>query len=260
MILTFLPEKKALLPPSGKPSLAILYFENNSGDKNLEFWKTGLTELLITKLSQSKFIKVLSSDSIYSILKKLKLDEAKKYTKEDLIAVANEGGATHTISGSIMKAEQNIIMTLTLQKPHAGERISSITVECHGENEIMTKVDEVARKIKLDLDLTDAQITADLDRGIGTITTSSLEAYKYYSEGRALHQQGKYRESISLMEKAVALDPGFAMAYRSMGIAYGILGQPEDVMKYLQKAIALSDRISEKERYIHRRRLLLPFR
>jgi serine/threonine protein kinase/Flp pilus assembly protein TadD len=250
VLLKILPGKKAVLPPSGKPSLAILYFENNSGDKNLEFWKTGLTELLITKLSQSKFIKVLSSDSIYSILKKLKLDEAKKYTKEDLIAVANEGGATHTLSGSIMKAEQNIILTLTLQKPHTGERIGSMTVECHGENEIMTKIDDVARKIKLDLDLTDAQITADLDRGIGTITTSSLEAYKYYSEGRALHQQGKYRESISSLEKAVALDPGFAMAFRSMGIAYGLLGQPEEMMKYLQKALALSDRVSEKERYI----------
>ena len=249
VLLKILPGKKAVLLPSGKPSLAILYFENNSGDKNLEFWKTGLTELLITKLSQSKFIKVLSSDSVYGILKKLNLDAAKKYTKEDLINVANEGGATHTISGSIMKAEQDIIVTLTLQKPHAGERISSITFECHGEKEIMTKVDEVATTIKLDLDLTGAQITADLDRGIGTITTSSLEAYKYYSEGRALHQQGKYRESISLMEKAVALDPGFAMAYRSMGTAYAILGQPEEVKKYLQRALSLSDRISEKERY-----------
>jgi len=250
VLLKILPGKKAVLPPPGKPSLAILYFENNSGDKNLEFWKTGLTELLITKLSQSKFINVLSSDSIYSILKKLNLDEAKKYTKEDLITVANEGGATHTISGSIMKAEQNIIITVTLQKPHTGERISSIPVECHGEKEIMTKVDEVARKIKLDLDLTDDQIATDLDREVGKITTSSPEAYKYYSEGRELHQQGKFRESISLMEKAVAVDPGFAMAYRSMGIAYGNLGQPEEGKKYLQKAIALSDRISEKERYL----------
>lgn len=250
VLLKILPGKKTAIPPSGKPSLAILYFENNSGDKNLEFWKTGLTDLLIAKLSQSKFINVLSSDSIYSILKKLNLDEAKKYTKEDLIKVANEGGATHTISGSIMKAEQNIIITLTLQKPRTGERISSIPVECHGEIEIMTKVDEVARKIKLDLDLTKDQVATDLDREVGKITTSSPEAYKYYSEGRELHMQGKYPESISLMEKAVALDPGFAMAYRSMGMAYFNLGQPEETKKYLGKALSLSDRISEKERYI----------
>ena len=250
VLLKILPGKRAVLPPAGKPSLAILYFENNSGDKNLEFWKTGLTELLITKLSQSKFINVLSSDSIYSILKKLNLDEARKYTKEDLIKVANEGGVTHTISGSLMKAEQNIIITLILQKPHTGERISSIPIECNGEKEIMAKVDEVARKIKLDLDLTNAQIAADLDREVGKITTSSPEAYKYYSEGRELHNQSKFRESISLMEKAIALDSGFAMAYRSMAIAYGNLGQREEARKYLQKAITLSDRISEKERYL----------
>ena len=250
VLLKILPGKKAIPPPSGKTSLAILYFENISGDKSLDAWKTGLTELLITKLSQSKFINVLSSDSIYSILKKLNLDEAKKYTKEDLIKVANEGGATHTISGSLMKAEQNIIITLILQNPHTGERISSIPVECNGEKEIMRKVDEVARKIKLDLDLTKSQISADLDVEVGKITTSSPEAYKYYSEGRELHLQSKFRESISLMEKAVAIDPGFAMAWRSMAAAYGNLGQPEEVMKYLQKSMALSDRISEKERYI----------
>ena len=96
----------SLPPPSGKPTLAILYFENISGDKNLDAWKTALTELLITKLSQSKFISVLDGNTIYSILKRLSLDEAKKYTKEDLLKIANEGKATYTLSGSLMKAGQ----------------------------------------------------------------------------------------------------------------------------------------------------------
>jgi len=58
---------------------------------------------------------------IYSILKKLNLDEARKYTKEDLLKIANAGGATHTLSGNLMKAGQNILLTLSLQKPETKE-------------------------------------------------------------------------------------------------------------------------------------------
>jgi len=61
--------------PTDKPSLAILYFENNSGDEALDNWRSGLSEMLITDLSQSKFLHVLSSDRIYTLLEKQDLLE-----------------------------------------------------------------------------------------------------------------------------------------------------------------------------------------
>jgi serine/threonine protein kinase/predicted Zn-dependent protease len=251
LILVFLP-KRDLAPPSatGKPSLAILYFENTSGDKSMDPWKTGLTDLLITKLSQSKYITVLSSDRIFSLLKKLNLQEAKKYTTEDLVRVADAGGATYTLSGSLMKAGKNIIMNLTLQKPRTGEVISPLNIECGGEEEIFAKVDELARTIKSDMKLTPEQIGSDNDKEIGKITTGSPEAYKYYSEGRKYHVNGEWRKSIPLVEKAVAIDPDFAMAYRSLAMAYGNLGYDSEMKENLQKAFDLSDRVSDKERYI----------
>jgi len=251
VILRLLPKRQlALLPPSGKPSLAILYFENISGDKTLDPWKTALTELLITKLSQSKFINVLSSDRIFSILKRLNLQEAKKYSTEDLVKVADEGGATYTLSGSLMKAGKNIIMTLTLQKPRTGEIISPLNIECSGEEEIFPKVDELARTIKSDMNLTPDQIATDIDKEVGKITTTSPEAYKYYSEGRKYHNDGEFRKSIPLMEKAIAIDPGFVMAYRSLAMSYRNLGYSAEAKKYFQKAFDLSDRASDRERYI----------
>jgi tetratricopeptide (TPR) repeat protein/TolB-like protein len=250
LIWRFLPRKPAALPLSGKPSLAILYFENISGDKNLDTWKTGLTELLITKLSQSKFITVLSSDRIFSILRKLNLAEAKRYSTEDLVNVANEGRATYTLNGTIMKAGPNIVVTLTLQKPRTGEVISPISVESKGEEEIIPKVDELAVKIKSDLNLSSEQISADIDKPAGKITTSSPVAYKYYIEGRKLHYEGEDREAILLMEKAVAVDPEFAMAYRSMAMGYSNLSYKTESRKVLEKAMQFADRISDRERYL----------
>jgi len=248
----FLPKHYVAPPPSGKPSLAILYFDNVSGDKSLDAWKTGLTELLITKLSQSKFINVLDGTTIYSILKKLNLDEAKKYTRGDLQKIADEGGATHTLSGSLMKAGQNIIITLSLQKQRTGEVISSIPVECHGEQEIMSKMDEVATKIKSDLDLSPQQIAGDIDKEIGKITTSSPEAYKYYSEARRFHLAQDYGPAIPLYEKAVAIDPAFAMAYRGLAAIYSNSGNVVRTRENIKKAMELSDRVSERERLLIR--------
>jgi serine/threonine protein kinase/Flp pilus assembly protein TadD len=242
--------KTPIVPPSGRPSLAILYFKNISGDKSLDPWETGLTIMLIAKLSQSRYIDVIDENSIFGILKKLNLAEAKKYTKEDLVKIANEGGATHTISGTIMKAGQNIVMTLILQQPNAGGVIDSIPINCKSEDEITSKVDEVTNKIKLDLKMTPEQIGSELNIEAGKVTTSSPEAFKYFTMARGLISNLDNEAAIPLLEKAVALDPGFANAYRSLGAAEGNLGHIDKARMYRRKAFELRDRVSERERYL----------
>jgi serine/threonine protein kinase/Tfp pilus assembly protein PilF len=244
--------KKEVIPviTSDKPSLAIMYFENNTGDESLEYLRSGLSEWLITDLSQSKYINVLSGDRVFSILKKLNLLETKKYSSEDLTEVANQGRVNHVLKGSYIKVGENFVITVMLQKPHTGEVISSKKVECKGAEEIPSKVDELTNEIKLDLNISREQIASDIDREVGKITTNSPEAYKYYIEGRKYHTLGENRKSIPFMEKAVAIDPEFAMAYRSMAVAYGNLGYGSEWRKYIQKAFELTERLSDRERYV----------
>ncbi len=243
-----LPHKKAMLSPSGKPSIAILYFENISADPSLDDWRTGLTELLITDLDQSRYLSVLGSDRVYGLLKRSGLDQAKKYSSEDLKKIAEEGGVEYTGSGSIMKAGENIIITFALRKPQTSETIPSHKLECRGEAEIASKVDELTRLIKSDLKLTNAQISADADKGLKEITTSSPEAYRFYAEGRRLNDEGDFVQSIESLKKAVALDPQFAMAYRQMWVVYSNMGRFAESDESLKKAVEFSSRVSDKER------------
>lgn len=256
VILSVLPGKKLALGPtvSGKPSLAILYFDNVSGDQSLDPWKMGLSELLITKLYQSKFMNVLDGTTVYSILKKLNLDDAKKYTKEDLQKVANEGRATHTLTGSLMKAGQNMIITLSLQKPRSGEVVSSLTVECRSEEEIMSKVDEVATKIKSDLNLTQTQIAGDIDRNLSDISTANAEAWAYYIEAQRYWVRGEPIKAVPLLQKALALDPEFVLAYWLLAFAHASVG---DIPEYRRYAAGLRElvqkhpeRTTERGRYL----------
>jgi serine/threonine protein kinase/Tfp pilus assembly protein PilF len=239
-------------PPllSGKPSLAVMYFKNNTSDEEYDIWRSALSDSIITDLSQSKYINVLSGDQLYGILRKLDLLEARNYASEDLKRVAAEGGVNHILQGSLSKAGDTFRIEFTLQDMTTGKIIGSDRVEGKGEQAMFPMVDELTRKIKADLELSDEEIAADIDKEVEKITTSSPQAFKYYVEGREFHHKGEYREGIQYMEKAVALDPDFAMAYRSIAAGYWNLALFSEANKYLQKAFELKDRLSDRERYL----------
>jgi tetratricopeptide (TPR) repeat protein len=243
---------KAAAPPvpTDKPSLAILYFENNSGDTALDNWRSGLSEMLTTDLSQSKFLHVLSSDRIYTLLDKQDLLEKDKYSTDDLINVAAQGGVNHIIRGSFITAGEKFIINTTLMRADTAEVISSIREEGMGEVSITDSLDKITKRIKSDLNLSEEQISSDLDKELAQITTKSPEAFKYYSEGVKLFNQGRYRASIPLIERATGIDPEFAMAYRSLGMAYGNLGLAPRRKKNLEKAMDQTDRLSDRERFM----------
>jgi tetratricopeptide (TPR) repeat protein len=241
-----------VIEPGGKPSLAVVYFENNSGDANLDNWRSAFSELLTSDLSQSKYIRVLRSDEIYGIFKRLNLMEAKRYSADDLKNVARNGGVNHILKGSYIKAGNNFKITAMLIDADTGDTISSLSVKAEGEKEIFAKVDELTREIKSELNISSSQIADDLDEEIGRITTNSSEALKYYIEGRKYHRSGEFLKSIQVMEKAVSIDPQFAMAYRSMAMSYSLRGYLSKRSELLNKALESSWRLSDKERYLIR--------
>jgi serine/threonine protein kinase/tetratricopeptide (TPR) repeat protein len=233
---------------SGMPTLAVLYFENKSGDPKLDNWRDGLTELLIEALGQSRYIRVVTSDQLYTVLKRLGLADARKYSSEDIEKIAAQTRATHVLRGSYIKAGDSFVITAGLQKPGTAERQTALRLEARDEKEIIPKIDELTRQVKEGLNLTPTQIADEIGKDASTVTTSSPEALKYYIEGRRLHLKLEWEQSIACMEKAVAIDPEFAMAYRSMGIAHNYLGHWAEARKYVKKAFDLSDRLPENER------------
>jgi tetratricopeptide (TPR) repeat protein len=236
--------------PGGKPSLAVVYFENNSGDANLDNWRSAFSELLTADLSQSKYIRVLRSDEMYGIFKRLNLMEVRRYSDDDLKNVARDGGVNHILKGSYIKAGEHFKITAMLIDANTGETISSLSVKAAGEKEIFAKVDQLTKEIKSELNISSSQIANDIDGDIKQITTSSSEALKYYIEGRTYFNSGEFDKSIKVMEKAVAIDPQFAMAYRSMAFAYGNQGVESKYVEYLRRALEYRHRSSAKERYI----------
>ena len=250
VIWQILPKQKvASLAPSGKPSIAVVYFDNNTGDEGLDHWRKAIAELLITDLGQSKYIKVLGKDSLYNILVQTNLLEAKSYSSEDIKEVATRGGVNHVLQGGFVKAGETFRINYTLQDAGTGELLGSESMEGKGVESIFSMVDDMTKRIKENFKFSDAQIESDIDRHIGEVTTRSSEAYKYYHEGIKYDMEGDYPKVIEYMEKAVAVDPDFASAYHAMSWAYGNQGYRSEENKFLTKAMELSDRLSDREKY-----------
>jgi serine/threonine protein kinase/Tfp pilus assembly protein PilF len=249
IIWRLIPPKEAIPPPSGKPSLAVMYFKNNTGDEGLDHWRTMIADLFIADLTQSKYIDVLSGERLFQVLSDLNQLEAKSYSSDILKQVAAQGRVNHILVGNYAKAGDTIRINVTLQEADTDKTLASEGVEGKGEESIFSMVDELTKKVKANFKLSPEEIADDIDREVGDITTSSPEAYKYYVEGRRTFLKGEWRQSILLMEKTVAIDPEFAMAYRSIAMSYNNLGLMSERNKYMQKALESSDRSSDRERY-----------
>jgi len=250
VIWQLLPQKEAISVPSGKPLLAVMYFENNTGDESLDHWRKMIPGLVIADLTQSKYIEVLSGEKLYSILSDLNQVDAKSYSSDILKQVAAKGRANHILVGNFAKAGESIRINVTLQNARTEKTVGSEGVEGKGVESIFSMIDELTGKIKTNLKLSDEEIASDIDRDVGAITTSSPEAYRYYMEGRDYHNAGEGRKSIQSMEQATAIDPEFAMAYRSMAMTYNNYGYESAKKKYLQKAFELTDRLSDREKFL----------
>lgn len=236
--------------PDDKSSIAVMYFRNNTGDSELEHWRSALTDLLITDLSQSRYVRVLSAERVYNILQELNQLEATTYSADVIREVAQRAGVHYVLVGGYTRAEDSFRVTCSILEASTGELLGSESISGEGEASFYAMVDELTRRIKSRLNITGERLALDQDREVGDITTSSPEALKLYSEGRKLHLAGDYYGSLSEMQKALEIDPEFAMAHRSVAMSYNNLGYKPAKKTALTKAFELRDRVSEKERYL----------
>jgi serine/threonine protein kinase len=249
-LLKFLPKKEAPASSSGPPSVAILYFKNNTGDKNLDIWREGLSLSLATKLSQSRYIRVLDQSQIYGILKRLNFLEQDSFTPEELKEIASRGLATHIVRGSLSKAGERFRIDLTLQNASTLEIIAPETEDGMSEESLFAMVDGLAERLKTNLGFTAQQRATDSSQKIGDVTTTSIEAFKQYVQGQKSYNAGELTQAISFFEKSLAIDPQFAMAHLWMGLTYNLGGPWNKSRISLQKAFDLRERVSERERLL----------
>ena len=247
----------ASLTQNGRPAVAVLYFENQTGDESLDWMRMGLTDMLVTDLSQDTNIEVLGTDRLFQILDGLNRADDRVISADVIQQIAERAGVDRVLVGSYFKAGEMIRINARLQEAGTGRIVSSERVEGVGEAGIFGLVDELTRRIRSQMALLVTGPSAllarpgdedrSLDRGVTEVTTSSVEAYRYYAEGINLHERNLQTQAVPMFEKAIDIDPNFAMALAKLAVVSNNLGLSG--REYARRALDNSDRLTTRERY-----------
>ena len=233
------------------PALAVLDFENASGDADLGKWAAGLPALLTTDLQQSKRFRTVGTDLVFGALRKHGLAAAGRFSREELRRLARELKADYLLCGRLMKAGPAIVVTTTLQDARTGDAVRTDRIVCADEQALLAEADALCRLIKSGLERKAAAAGDDVDHDVEDLTTSYALAYRYYAEALRYHTTGDYERSLLMLKKAVELDPQFALAYRLMSVDARNLGYFAQEAEYMRTAFELSGRLPEGSRERH---------
>jgi eukaryotic-like serine/threonine-protein kinase len=249
--------------PGDRPSVAVLYFQNNTGDPQLDWLRTGLTDMLVTDLSQSSAINVLPTDRLYQILASLKRQDDRQLGFDTVQAVAERAGVRHVLVGNYMKAGDTIRINVTLQDVGTGRNLTAERVEAPSEAALFSSVDDLTRRLQTKLAPAPSglrsllplpgsgatQPAAGLLRNLQEVTTSSMDAYRAYVQGADLHERGRDREAEPLLKQAITLDPKFALAMARVSAVENNLGRLDLSQSYAKQAVDHADRLTPIERF-----------
>ena len=235
----------------GRRSLAVLYFDNITGEPGLDWLRTGLTDMLVTNLAQAPELRVVSTQRLYQILEASGHRDDRSLSGDAVATVARQAQATTALVGSFVRAGSRIRIQASLQDPRTGEVIASERVEGDPDQGLFGLVDELTSRIRRRLETPSLVRFAEKkeNKKLQEVTTASVEAYKAYAEGSRFHERMQEREARAHFEKAVEADPGFAMALAKLSVVSANLGDIDAARQYSAKAIARAESLPAGERY-----------
>ena len=230
----FIPRISFLSPPPEKPHLAVLPIKNYTGDESRSHLQDALTNLIVSDLYQSRYIRVLTAERMNKILEDMNKLDAESYTAEDLKKIASLEGVTHFLNGAVTKFGEKIRLNISIQEASSWKTTWSDQID-GTENDMFAMVDVLTRTLKTQLNLTEEQISDDFDKAVAEVTTPNERALQFYIQARRAMNDTEWNLAIELFQRAVALDPDFAMAYRYLSGVYNHLALATGDQSYWDK-------------------------
>jgi len=233
------------VPRAPKDSLILANFINHTGDPVFD---TTLNQALQIDLEQSPVINIVSQEHLAQSVKYLGKPDDTPVTPAIAREIGEREGMKAILTGTIANLGKQYVITLTAQNTATGDEIVSEQAQAPDKEHVLDALGKAAAAIRAKLGEDLASIKK-LDTPFGQATTSSLEAFRAYALGDAAHVRAlNIPDAEGHYQRAVELDPNFAMAYARLGVVYVNSGQVAKANKYFEKAYLLSKHVSERER------------
>jgi adenylate cyclase len=216
--------------PTQRAAIAVLPFDNMSGDTEQEYFCDGVVEDIITELSKFRWLRVIARNTTFTY----------KGKPVDVQAVGRELGVGYVVEGSVRRAGNRIRITAQLIDCHDGGHIWAERYDRELED-IFDLQDDITRTLVANIAPELGQVEREIAR---TKATENLNAWDLYQRAiwhRYQLTREDYETTVELCRKAIELDPNFAAAYALLsltGYTRTIFGYVQDREAVLKEAVA----------------------
>ena len=227
-----------------KDTVVLADFENKTGDPVFD---DALKTALSVSLNQSPFLNVLSDNKVSATLKLMTRPPDTRLTPDVARDLCQRAGSKAYIAGSIASLGRQYVLGLKAVDCRGGDNLAQEQATAATKEKVLDALGDAASKLRGGLGeslATVQKFAVPLEQA----TTSSLEALNSFSLGENAFRDKGAASALPYHQRAIAVDPNFALAYQEIGHEYVNLGEPGRAIDYFTKAFELRERASEREK------------
>jgi serine/threonine protein kinase/tetratricopeptide (TPR) repeat protein len=231
-------------PLTNRDTVLVTDFVNTTGEPVFD---GTLKQALAVHLGQTPFLNLFPEDRVRETLRFMGRSPDDRITRDVGREICQRQGLKAMLTGTIASIGSHYVITLEAINPDSGAPIAREQVEAESKEKVLSSLGTAVVNLRQRLGESLSSIQK-YDVPIEQATTSSLDALKAFAMANEERAKGRARESLVLYQRAVELDPNFAMAYARIAVHYVNQDQLEAAKEWIQKAYERRDRVSERER------------
>src|SRR5439155_1263610 len=226
--------------------LVLADFTNRTPDTTLG---RSLGEAFRVDLAQSPVVRLLDASAVADALRRMNRAPFAALDLGLARELAQREGAKAVVLGTIDPVGRGFVLAAELVAAADGRQLVAVRENAKDDAAIIDAIDRLSKQLRERIG--ESLKTIRASEPLEQVTTGSLEALRRYSQGVRAEDGGDVETAISLLREATALDTGFAMAYRKLGVVLANSGAArEQILAATRKAFEHRDRLPEVERYL----------
>jgi serine/threonine protein kinase len=227
-------------------TIVLADFDNKTGDPVFD---DTLRQGLSVELQQSPFLSLISDRQVQQQLVLMGQPKEARLTPELAQQICERTASAMVLEGSIASLGSQYVLGLRARNCNTGNILDSEQVQAAKREDVLNSLSEIVRKLRTRLGESRATVEQH-STPLADATTPSLEALKAYSTAlKVLVSSANVPTAVPFFRRAVEIDPQFAMAYASLGLAYSSIGESVLSAQNTAKAWQLRDRVSDREKF-----------
>ncbi|MFQ5753016.1 MAG: protein kinase, partial [bacterium] len=238
---------KQVVVPEPTP-IAVISFENMTGDSTYDYLQKVIPNLLITSLEQSPYLRVASWERLHDLSKQTGREDVEIIDKKLGFELCHLDGIPTIVVGSFARMGAVFVTDVKVLDVASKRILKSASAKGEGVTSILkSQINEISMEISKGIGLSEHKIEA-IQQPITEITTTSLDAYRYFIRGRDEYEKYNPGDAKKFLEKAIQFDSTFASAYLYLARVYARLRDTKAQNQAQALVQKYAEKTTEKER------------